>query len=305
MTEEDSTRYTEADYLCYHLWSRLSSEQKDRDITKTQFWKLVCIAERELQSREGYSTELPRYWYQYGEIPHMSELGIESVFDIGYGEGDSHQSVEMEETLPDSAFEIGGQAKRWIDSVINSLVREYSYSKAWSIKEDHYEDHAPNEFIREFDDFREDVGGFEPNQMSLGFFSDGDNGTTQLGNLKEQLEELVRLYPEEQYETMYPVFLRWEDTVSLLLEQGKVDEAKDLTYSFWQALSKVELRLHHNHNVSPAQIEEWKRKRDVKKNEFEQTLRDTRDDALAAEESTESEITSMAESLSDTLRNTF
>ena len=100
------------------------------------------------------------------------------------------------------------------------------------------------------------------------------------------LDELILTYPDK-YEDMEPLFLEWEDTTRLLIQNQEIDDSQTLASQFWDVFSKVELRIHHNHSVSSRTLERWRHQRETYIDSFDEDLFDYTDRALEYHDTSE------------------
>lgn len=289
-----------ADYLSYRLLERLLKAQHDgRDVVKTQFWKLPCIADRYLQDELNVNVELPRYWYQYGEV-----LNVNAVSDGLFMEKEDTSWGGTRMALPpgveDSQFDIEDEERKSVDRAVHKVVSDFANEDSDVVKEYQYENYSPTEFIQVFDEFRQQLEVEEPSTTLSDF---GEGGETPSQVALDILDDVYRIYPKEIYDEGHSLFLRWEDTVRMVLEDEDLETASSLTESFWEAFSKIELRLKHEQNTPEAQMRKWEREKSDVISDFRNRLSNIRGDVLTDRDSDgDMVLDTVSESYSDTVR---
>lgn len=283
-SNDEEPEYDARDYICYSLLSHLDAEQNEgRSIVRTQFLKLSCIADRILKEDYDRDVELPRYWYQYGEILNETPLNS-TTYNVSYAEWDDRtRVVSPAPGITTDAFDVDPTEKEDIDRVVGHVARKFANDDSDSIKDHQYEQYAPTSFIQAFDEFREYIGDQEAQNTSLSDF--GDNAVPAAEDeAKEKLDALLTTYPEDQYSTMYKLFLRWEDTTRLLLDHEDFDQLEPLLEDFWETFSQVELRHHHEQHTPNDQKLRWRSNQDDLVAGFRSKLSEVRDEVLLQRE---------------------
>lgn len=270
------------DYLCYCILRELDTYQREgRSVTRTQFLKLPCIADHYLYDDHELDIGLPRYWYQYGEIVNEQPLSS-SYYNVTPGEWGGHQ-VQPAPGISSDAFDVSEDVQQHISSVVRRVVSQFANQDSKEVKDFQYKNHAPNSFVRSFDEFREFVLNQDQQNASLADFSQGSVQSMEERG-KEYLDELLMEYPADQYSDMYDLFLRWEDTARLLIDDGEFNDIEDLLGDFWETFSKVELRFQHAQNTPKEQKVRWMNERNEEINSFNIRLSEVRKDVLADRE---------------------
>lgn len=301
MPDERQEDYSEPEYLWYYLLKRLSREQ-ERDVSKTQFWKLISITNHYIENELEEDIHFPRYWYQFGEIPEFSNLKLDFQ-RTNQSVDKKPQTLEIVRELSNNVFSVSQPTREKIKRAIQWAVVNFAGESARTLKDYHYEHQAPKEFILAFDDFREMLRVADPSQSTFDrYFNSG--GRAAEDDLKEKLKKILITYPEEDYDLMYETFLTWENTTSLLIRQGEYRTAEKLMDDFYKALSKVEFRIHHNENVPESKLSKWRHSRKRIRNGFERNLFDVREDALR-EYTDLDELEFIAEPYSEAMRQSF
>ncbi|MCX2818041.1 hypothetical protein EGH25_01555 [Haladaptatus sp. F3-133] len=293
-------RYDAADYLSYRLLERLLKAQHDgRDVTKTQFWKLPCIADRYLQDELDINVKLPRYWYQYGEILNASAVS-DGLFMEKEDTAWEGTRIVLSPGIDDSQFEIGDRDRVGVDRAVHKVVSDFANEDSHRLKGYQYRKYSPTEFIRVFDEFRQQLKMEEPS-TTLSDFGEGGEAPSELA--LKTLDDVYGTYPKDMYGEGYSLFLRWEDTVRMVLEGDDIETASSLTESFWETFSKIELRLKHEQNTPEAQMLRWEQEKSTVISEFRNRLSNIRGDVLAErDDNGDRVLDTISESYSDTVR---
>lgn len=304
MSDEERTEYGARDFLCYQLLKQLDDAQRDgRSITRTQFLKTAPIADRILSDEYGRDVGLPRYWYMYGEVLNEKPLGggYYTTTDGPWG----GKAIELAPGTTMDAFDVADDVQRDVFEVARRVANEFANEPTSELKAYQYREYAPTSFITAFDDFRDFLSETDQQNTTLGSFTSGENSYSCETEALELLDDVLVEYPEERYDEMYDVFLEWEDTTRLLLEQeASFGEIEGLLSDFWETFSKVELRLRHEQNTPQEQKIEWIEERDDVKREFRDRLAEIKENALADRESSDV-LQAVVESYSETARNLF
>lgn len=304
MSDEERTAYDAHDFLCFQLLEQLDEAQRDgRSVTRTQFLKIAPIADRILSDEFDRDVELPRYWYMYGEVLNEKPLsgGYYTTTDAPWG----GKAIELAPGIDSEAFDIEDDLERDIHEVSRRLASNFANESSEELKAYQYREYAPTTFITAFDDFRDFISSTDQQGTTLANFTSGEDSYSRETEALELLDDVLIEYPDETYDEMYDVFLEWEDTTRLLLEQeASFDNIESLLSDFWETFSKVELRLRHEQNTPHEQKAEWLDERENVKREFRNRLTEIREDLLTNREPS-SVLESVAESYSETARNFF
>jgi len=280
--EEESGQLGAPEYLGYQLIVKIKERSK-RQISRSKFLKLNCIADRFLHDELNTDIGLPRYWYKYGEI--LDEQSINGEFYHApsargfYGQ----QYLTSREYSPDE-FNITEEESERIEDAAEWTALRFAKRNAEQIKSHQYRAHAPKEFIRAYSELRErlDVSNLQE-QTILGYFAEGEDGNKEL--VFDLLDEMLLTYPKDEYDSIYNLYLRWDDTARMLVEEeGGFDTLNEFLDEFIEALSKTELRFEHSANVPEQRLERWREQREDTLEEFEETLQKHRRELLAGQE---------------------
>lgn len=282
MSAEEDKDFDARDFLCYFLLRELEAAQPEgRSVTRTQFLKLSCIADRRLFEKYNIDIDLPRYWYQYGEILNEEPIS-NSTYTVTPGEWDG-KKVQPAPGISRDSFTVPGEIRQPLYSVVRQVAYEFAGKDTQEIKDHQYDEYAPTEFIRTFDEFREFIIDQDRQNASLADFATGSLQSPE-DQAKELLDNLLAEYPVELYSEMYELFLRWDDTTRLLLEEGDFEAAEELLDDFWETFSKVELRHHHEQNTPENQQIRWVNERDDETASFRTRLTEMREELLSNRE---------------------
>ncbi|WP_435180435.1 hypothetical protein [Halorussus sp. AFM4] len=276
---QDEPEFGEPEFLGWLLLKRLK-EQSDDQISRSKFLKLCCIADRRLINVHGYEVGLPRYWYMYGELAsehEFSERFYNAPLAIGW---DGQQYIPKELQVDD--FDVSEEGLEFIPNAVDWTVRKFGRQNVEKIKQHQYEEYAENEFIRQYSELRWllstiDLGKQErlPNY--------GTSGESNEEYLRRQLDEMMAAYPddEERYEDMKTLYLRWDDTVRLMVDQSvEYSRIAEFLDEFIQTLSKVVLRFAYNQNISDERLMDWEEDAAEEQAEFTTHLKNVRTELL-------------------------
>ncbi|GGN08044.1 hypothetical protein [Halarchaeum nitratireducens] len=297
MSSEEDVSFGEPEFLAYRLLVRLKEQSKGQ-ITRSKYLKLCCIADRYLEQND-VDIEFPRYWYKYGEIASESDIDGRVAWSTSakgfpgrqyfpsdrFDAADWEDQYQFDEELYAPAddietddFDVDEETRRKIDEAIRWVVHRLGKKSVSEIRHYQYQRYAPLEFIRAYSDLRWQLENTEPVQGRL-TMSATQQSSQEL--VEELLDEMVMAYPEEKFNDMYSLFLRWEDTVRLLLEnQTNYEEVEEFFDSFIEALSKVELRFAYREDIPDERLSGWEEEREEVKTEFREELREVRDGHL-------------------------
>ncbi|NLM68274.1 MAG: hypothetical protein GX180_14040, partial [Enterococcus sp.] len=70
------------------------------------------------------------------------------------------------------------------------------------------------------------------------------------------LDRLVKIYPRDEMNELYDVFLEWDDTIRLALIYGNSLDVSDLAAKYWSIFTE-ELRIKKNENISENIKRNW------------------------------------------------
>ena len=279
--EDESGQLGAPEYLGYQLIVKIKERSK-RQISRSKFLKLNCIADRFLRDELDTDIGLPRYWYKYGEI--LDEQAINGEFyHAPSARGFSGQQYLTSREYEADEFDITEEERQRIEDASEWTALRFAKRNAEQIKSHQYRAHAPKEFIRAYSELRErlDVSNLEE-QTVLGYFAEGETGNEEL--VIDLLDEMLLTYPKEEYSSIYDLYLRWDDTARMLVEEEGFNALNEFLDEFIEALSKTELRFEHSKNVPEERLERWREQRDDTLEAFEQTLHKRRRGLIEGQE---------------------
>lgn len=287
-----------SEYLGYRLIVKIKERSK-RQISRSKFLKLNCIADRFLRDELDIDIGLPRYWYKYGEI--LDEQSINGEFyHAPSARGYSGQQYLTSREYDDDEFDVDEETKNKINDAVEWTALRFAKRNADEIKNYQYQVQAPKEFVRAYSELRErlNVSNIEQ-QAVLGQFSTGEEGNKEL--VIDLLDEMLLTYPKNEYDAIYDLYLLWDDTARLLVEGNpNFETLNEFLDEFIEALSKVELRFQHSEHVPDERMKRWREGRDEALEGFETTLQDRRKEILTDHESS-GELEKVAEEYNDTV----
>ncbi|WP_436343372.1 hypothetical protein [Natronorubrum sp. FCH18a] len=298
--------FGEPELLGYRVLVGLK-EQSDRQISSAKFFKLCCIADRYLEDELGCDVDFPRYWYMYGEIAADQELGDFYISPGGYGpvqrqfipdrelnasywedqttfeEGDVTEPT-LRKDIEEDDFDVDQETRSKINDAVRWAVHRFGTQPASELKEYQYQTHAPKEFIRAYSKLRWQLNNADlESQSKLRSYTDSGTPPAEPRNedyVAHLLDEMQLTFPEE-YEEMRSLYLRWDDTIRLMLEQNRdYEEIAQFLDSFIETLSQYTLRFEHGENIPNSRIAEWRDEGDDRVDEFEEELREIREGVL-------------------------
>lgn len=253
MAEDD--KFREPEFLGWALLTKLKF-QSDDQVSRSKFLKLICIADRRLQESENINVGLPRYWYMYGELVNEHEFAgrfYNAPKAIGW-EGQRYIPKNLEFDDFDISEELIGEILPIVEEVVSDLGRE----NVEDIKEYQYTEFAENEFIRKYGNLRWILKNIDlGKQIRLEYF---EQGLSNEQYVKGHLDGMMENYPEDEsgFDEMRPLYLKWDDTIRLMLEQSvEYSKIAEFLDEFIGVLSKSVLRLKYHQNISSERLSRW------------------------------------------------
>jgi hypothetical protein len=296
---QEEPEFGEPEFLGW-LLLKLLKEQSDDQISRSKFLKLCCIADRRLNEVHDYAVGLPRYWYMYGELTNEHEFAgrfYNAPLAIGW---DGQQYIPKE--LPVDAFDVSEEGLELIPQAVRWTVREFGRENVEEIKQHQYEEYAENEFIRKYSELRWLLSTIDLGKQER-LENYGSGGESNEEYLKRQLDEMMAAYPdeEERYEEMKPLYLRWDDTVRLMVDQSvEYSRVAEFLDDFIRVLSKTVLRFAYNQNISAERLADWEEDAAEEKAKFTTELKDVRANLLS-NRSRSTELDRVSEAYSQTV----
>lgn len=304
MTEEDwsTLELGRKEYLGYWVL-KLREMHGGQPISRSVFWKLCCLADRHLLKETGLDIEFPRHWYKYGEVGEAHSLTRDffNAPKARFWQGQEYHSKE----IPETAFTVENDERELIRHAAAETIREYGNKDAQELREIQYSEFAPNEFIRSYSRLRKHLESLEQveidsetsRQRRLDDFDDSEGR-----NYVEQLlDRMITTFPREQYEDVYRLYLRWDDTMRMLVEQDRpIHEQKVFLEFFVEKLSEITLRFEHNHAIPEDRLSDWYDRRAEIIRELDEGIEETRNECLSRREQS-GELESVAEIYDETV----
>lgn len=293
MTAHNSGKLGPQEYLGYQLIVKIKERSK-RQISRSKFLKLNCIADRFLRDELDLDIDLPRYWYKYGEI--LDEQSINGEFyHAPAARGYSGQQYLTSREYEPEEFDITEEQRNKIEDAVEWTALRFAKRNAEQIKNYQYNVQAPKEFIRAYSELRErlDISDLST-QTVLGGYSKTEEGTRR-ELVTDLLDEMLITFPKREYDLIYPLYLRWDDTARLLVDAPEDYESlNELLDEFIETLSKVELRFAHSENIPEHRVRRWESTRSDVLEEFEDDLQSRRIEILE-EQGVSGELEKVAE----------
>jgi hypothetical protein len=295
-------QFGEPEYLGWSLLVHLKDQSSDQ-ISRSKFLKLCCITNRYLLEKHDYDVGLPRYWYIYGELANQHEFSGR-FFNAPKAIGWEGQQYLPKSNITFEDFDISIEARECIDTGVKWAINKFGRSNVEEIKQHQYSEQAPHEFIQIYSELRWQLKTIDLNrQQRLGNYTEKAQSNERF--LRQQLDRMVETYPKEDFDEMYSLFLRWDDTIRLMLDQspdyGELEECLD---DFIKVLSKVVLRFGYRRNISEQRLSEWHKDAAMVKSTFERNLREKRRDRLRNRDRTANTgFEAIADVFSETVRD--
>lgn len=296
---QGNSAFGEPEFLGWLLLKRLK-QQSDDQISRSKFLKLCCIADRRLIESQEYDVGLPRYWYMYGELANEHEFSgrfYNAPLAIGW---DGQQYIPQE--LPVDAFDVSEAGLEAIPGAVDWTVTEFGRKNVEEIKQYQYEEHAENEFIRQYSELRWVLSTIDLGRQER-LQNYGSGGESNEEYLKRQLDQMMAAFPgdEERYGEMKTLYFRWDDTVRLMVDQStEYSRIAEFLDDFILVLSKEVLRFVYNQNISEERLLDWEEDAANEREEFTTNLKNVRSELLH-ERSRSTELDRVSDAYSRTI----
>ena len=275
----DEPEFGEPEFLGW-LLLKLLKEQSNDQISRSKFLKLCCIADRRLLEVHEYDAGLPRYWYMYGELANEHEFSgrfYNAPLAIGW---DGQQYIPKD--LHVDSFDISEDGLELIPQAVRWTVREFGRKNVEEIKQHQYEEHAENQFIREYSELRWLLSAIDLGRQER-LQNYGSGGESNEEYLKRQLDGMMDAYPNDEgrYADMKRLYFRWDDTVRLMVDQSvEYSRIAEFLDDFIRTLSKVVLRFTYHQNISGERLADWEEDAAEDKAQFTTQLKEARSEQL-------------------------
>ena len=232
----------------------------------TAFNKMVFLLYKRLNGKgKKLDLNLPYCWYLWGpfiaQIEFEREVGI--PLDYYAPKGDHTRVIDHV-----SDIEIPTAEKRLIEKEIDKMMKEFDdngninldllLNRAYEL--------APYEFQKVFNrSFRPELNKFRSYLVSK-------------EEIAAYLDKLIETYPEEDMNELYDVFLEWDDTFRLALENN-TSRIYILAEEFWGVFCKL-LRVKKCYGISEDTIIKWSFSFIDSLHEYENRLENERNNLL-------------------------
>lgn len=268
------------EYLGYRLLQEL--EAKKGRVPRSFFLKVWCITDRYLSEEYQYDSGLPRYWYKYGEL--ADEHSVNTFYHAPTAPWGGQMYISQPDIEPED-FEISEDTEDTIEHGVKWAIQRFGNRNTRYVKSHQYFVHAPNEFIRAYSELRDKLQYLDLKTQST-LTSEGGDYSSNKETVKNLLDQMVVAYPDEDpYETLYDLYLRWDDTARMLLEgEPKYKDLDRFLDAFIEALSRCVLQFEYNSNIPPNRINRWKEQEVAALEDFETLLETTREALLSDRE---------------------
>jgi len=272
MTDETGSELREPEYLGYLMLEYLY-EVDNRPVSRSKFWKLCCIADRRLSEQKGLDIGFPRYWYKYGELAAVHDMSRDFL-NAPSARFWSGQELHPDRKIPDREFDVSESDREAIQEAVRATVDRFGKSSVDEIKAHQYRRHAPNDFIEAYSRMRAQFESVNLNKQEL-LVEHTEGGT--VAYFEHLLDEMLETFPRRRYEPVYDLYLRWDDTMRLMLEADTdFQELHDFLDFFIERLSEIVLRFEHNENISATRLADWEEKKPESEEELTSHIDETR-----------------------------
>lgn len=275
---QESPEFGEPEFLGWVLLNELKRRSDDQ-ISRSKFLKLTCLVDRELLETHDHDVGLARYWYMYGELASEHEFAgrfYNAPNAIGWN---GQRYIPKDLDVDD--FDVPPDSLELIYFAVRDTVANFEDANVEDIKEHQYERHAHNQFIREYSQLRWFLKTvYRRDQRNLGEWG---GGQTNEEHIVSSLDSMLDAYPDDEprYSEMKSLYLRWDDTVRLMLDQSvEYSRIEEFLDEFIEVLSKDVLRFNYNRNIPEERLKRWRTDAANAKSEFATDLRATRQELL-------------------------
>jgi hypothetical protein len=286
------------EYLGYRLLHRL--QESRGQVPKTVFHKFWSLADRHAREAFGVDLGVPRYWNKYGEM--VDETQTTTDFFVSPSAPWGGQAYKPVYEVSESDFDLTDEERTAVTESVQWAIERLGGRDARQLEEYQYEHYAPNEFVLSYSNLRAYLQYTDlDTQVPLTVFGDTDPDDNR-EIVTDLLDKMRTTYPESsrRFDQLFEVYLRWDDTARLLVEQGNnFSRLEQLLDDFVQVLSNTVLRFEYNDDISAARLDEWDAGTDSEIENFETDLRRRRETLLS-----ERERSGVLESVSDSYDET-
>ena len=235
------------------------------NLTKLHVYKFLYRVYLDLKN-VGIDIKLPYSWYLHGtmveSVEFLKQTGchISNYFDEFNNSFNYYNIINTVELPQDLTLQI--------QHVVDPLLEKYLKPQGWDLNallRDVYAS-APYEFQRTY---KFNLQMVSPKKISNQDFFD-------------ILNKLLVEFPDTaNYQDIYPVYLRWDDTMRLAIDSSSItnDEKKDLIDQFWKVFA-AKLRTCENENLTKDDVFAAQKFYNEKIQLYKTTLAKTREDYL-------------------------
>lgn len=285
-----------AEYLGYKLLQEL--EASKGLVPRSFFFKVWCITDHYLQDEYEYASELPRYWYKYGELVDEQSIGrFYNAPSAPWGGQRYYALPDIEE----EQFEVTERGKEVIQRAVGWAIHRFGKANTRQVKAHQYMVYGPNEFIRTYSELRDMLDYTDLTSQSI-LPQSGDETQSNTDLVENHLDQMISTYPdEEEYDFVYDLYLRWDDTARLLIEDEPQYEALfEFLDEFIGALSQCVLRFEYKSYIPSTRLDKWANDKESDRKTFETDLEETRS-ALLSNRETSGVLESVSEAYDQTV----
>jgi hypothetical protein len=244
------------------------------------FHKFWSLSDRYATEELGVNLGVPRYWYKYGEL--VDEASVDDGFFVEasapWGGRACKPVYEAE-----GDFDTTPRERRAVRETAEWVLERFGDKSAQQLEAYQYEQYAPNEFVSAYSDLRRALQYTDLDEQTPLSTFDPDRPNDNHGLVASQLDRMVDTYPDDDpaFDPLFDVFLRWEDTARLLIEQGReFARLEAFLDEFVQAISEAVLRHHFAVGVDEERVDQWRTNAAASVEAFEEVVRDWRTDLL-------------------------
>lgn len=283
-----------AEYLGHQLLLKL--QERQGHVSRSVFFKTWCITSRYLEDELECNVELPRYWYKYGEI--VDEISMNDDFYYSRTMPWGRKYIPLHDLSVDD-FDVDESTRSKVDKGVKWAASRFGKRNTAYVKNYQYSIYSPNEFIRTYSSLRDYLEYTDlDEQAPLARYPDFNSNQDVVIHL---LDEMQLTFPEDRFDEMHRLYLRWDDTARLLLDQeDDFSEFNEFLDEFIEALSRVEIQLKYHENIPEPRLQRWFDEREITKETFEDSLSDKRQ-LLMQEREPSSLLNKVSESFDETV----
>jgi len=277
----DEDKFGPREYLGYRI-IRERENQDDLPTSRSKFWKLCCIADRNLVEQKGLDIGFPRHWYKYGEVGDVPSLDTDFINQPSARHWQG-QEILSDREIPITEFEVSTAEREVIDRTAKETVSAHGKKSAEELKSYQYTNHVDDPFIDAYTQLRAQFEAVDLDQQHLITKWQDEPGDP----VEHYLDQMLVSYPEEReyYSDVFGAYLDWDDTFRLMYEEDyPASQLKSFLEFFVEKLSESTLRLVYNHGIPESRLADWEEERDDVIEELENGVEETRAELLDGRE---------------------